>query len=105
MGWMHDVLGYFSTDPIYRKYKHDQLTFGGMYQFSKISYKHSHDEVVHGKGSLVNKMGVGYQEDRIANLRALIALQWTWPGKKTLFMGCEFGQWGEWNFDRHWIGH
>jgi 1,4-alpha-glucan branching enzyme len=100
MGWMHDVLGYFSTDPIYRTYKHDQLTFGAMYQFSEnFVQAFSHDEVVHGKGSLVNKMGVGYQEDRIANLRALIALQWTWPGKKTLFMGCEFGQWGEWNFE------
>ncbi|MEL0099723.1 MAG: 1,4-alpha-glucan branching protein GlgB, partial [Opitutae bacterium] len=100
MGWMHDVLGYFSTEPVYRKHKHNQLTFGAMYQFSEnFVQAFSHDEVVHGKGSLVNKMSLAYQEDRIANLRALLALQWTWPGKKTLFMGCEFGQWGEWNFE------
>jgi len=100
MGWMHDVLGYFSTEPVYRKYKHNQLTFGAMYQFSEnFVQAFSHDEVVHGKGSLVNKMGLGYQSDRIANLRALLALQWMWPGKKTLFMGCEFGQWGEWDFE------
>ena len=100
MGWMHDVLGYFSTEPIYRSYKHNQLTFGAMYQFSEnFVQAFSHDEVVHGKGSLVNKMNLGEQKDRIANLRALYALQWTWPGKKTLFMGCEMGQWGEWNFE------
>ena len=100
MGWMHDVLGYFSTDPIYRKYKHNQLTFGAMYQFTEnFVQAFSHDEVVHGKGSLVNKMNLAYQEDRIANLRALFALQWLWPGKKTLFMGCEFGQWTEWDFE------
>jgi 1,4-alpha-glucan branching enzyme len=100
MGWMHDVLGYFSTEPVYRSYKHNQLTFGAMYQFSEnFVQAFSHDEVVHGKGSLVNKMNLGNQEDRIANLRALYALQWTWPGKKTLFMGCEMGQWGEWNFE------
>ena len=100
MGWMHDVLGYFSTNPIHRKYKHHQLTFGAMYQFSEnFVQAFSHDEVVHGKGSLVNKMSLAYEEDRIANLRSLLALQWTWPGKKTLFMGCEFGQWTEWNFE------
>ncbi len=100
MGWMHDVLGYFSTETIHRRHKHNQLTFGAMYQFSEnFVQAFSHDEVVHGKGSLVNKMSLAYQEDRIANLRALLALQWTWPGKKTLFMGCEFGQWGEWNFE------
>jgi 1,4-alpha-glucan branching enzyme len=94
------VLGYFSTDPIYRKYKHNQLTFGAMYQFTEnFVQAFSHDEVVHGKGSLVNKMNLAYQEDRIANLRALFALQWLWPGKKTLFMGCEFGQWTEWDFE------
>ena len=59
----------------------------------------SHDEVVHGKGSLVNKMGQTEEADRLANLRALLALQWAWPGKKTLFMGCEFGQWKEWDCD------
>ena len=100
MGWMHDILGYFSTAPVDRKYKHNQLTFGAMYQFSEnFVQAFSHDEVVHGKGSLVNKMSLAYEEDRIANLRALLALQWTWPGKKTLFMGCEFGQWTEWNFE------
>ena len=100
MGWMHDILGYFSTEPIHRKYKHNQLTFGAVYQFSEnFVQAFSHDEVVHGKGSLVNKMSLAYEDDRIANLRALLALQWTWPGKKTLFMGCEFGQWTEWNFE------
>lgn len=100
MGWMHDVIGYFSTEPEYRKYKHDQLTFGAMYQFSEnFVQAFSHDEVVHGKGSLVNKMSLASRDDRIANLKALLALQWTWPGKKTLFMGCEFGQWAEWNFE------
>ena len=99
MGWMHDVLGYFSSDPNHRTSKHDNLTFGAIYQFSEnFVQAFSHDEVVHGKGSLVNKMNLAYEEDRIANLRALLALQWTWPGKKTLFMGCEFGQWKEWDY-------
>ena len=100
MGWMHDVLGYFSTAPEKRSYSHDQLTFGAMYQFSEnFVQAFSHDEVVHGKGSLANKMNLCEEEDRLANLRSMIALQWTWPGKKTLFMGCEFGQWTEWNFE------
>lgn len=100
MGWMHDVLGYFSTPQDSRSSTHANLTFGAMYQFSEnFVQAFSHDEVVHGKGSLVNKMNMHHQEDRIANLRALLALQWTWPGKKTLFMGCEFGQWKEWDFD------
>ena len=106
MGWMHDVLGYFSTEPIYRQYKHNQLTFGAMYQFSEnFVQAFSHDEVVHGKGSLANKMNLACEEDKIANLRALYALQWTWPGKKTLFMGSEFGQWLEWNHesDLDWV--
>jgi len=99
MGWMHDVLGYFSTEPSRRENVHDKLTFGAMYQFSEnFVQAFSHDEVVHGKGSLVNKMNLAYEEDRIANLRALLALQWAWPGKKTLFMGCEFGQWAEWDY-------
>ena len=100
MGWMHDVLGYFSTAPEKRSHSHDQLTFGAMYQFSEnFVQAFSHDEVVHGKGSLVNKMNLGEEEHRLANLRSMIALQWTWPGKKTLFMGCEFGQWKEWDFE------
>ena len=100
MGWMHDVLDYFSTEPDHRQHAHNQLTFGAMYQFSEnFVQAFSHDEVVHGKGSLVNKMNLAYEEDRIANLRALLSLQWAWPGKKTLFMGCEFAQWAEWNFE------
>ena len=100
MGWMHDVLGYFSSAPADRSRAHNQLTFGAIYQFSEnFIQAFSHDEVVHGKGSLVNKMNLAYQEDRIANLRALLALQWVWPGKKTIFMGCEIGQWSEWDFE------
>ncbi|HAU60268.1 MAG TPA: 1,4-alpha-glucan branching enzyme [Opitutae bacterium] len=100
MGWMHDILGYFSTSPEKRSHSHDQLTFGAMYQFSEnFVQAFSHDEVVHGKGSLVNKMNLGEEGHRLANLRSMIALQWTWPGKKTLFMGCEFGQWKEWDFE------
>ena len=100
MGWMHDVLGYFSTAPENRSHSHDKLTFGAMYQFSEnFVQAFSHDEVVHGKGSLAKKMNLGEEEHRLANLRSMIALQWTWPGKKTLFMGCEFGQWKEWDFE------
>lgn len=100
MGWMHDVIDYFSTSPNERSSLHDHLTFGAMYQFTEnFVQAFSHDEVVHGKGSLVNKMNIGNKYDRIANLRALLTLQWTWPGKKTLFMGSEFAQWKEWNFE------
>ena len=100
MGWMHDVLSYFQTNPSDRSHFHDKLTFGATYQFSEnFVQAFSHDEVVHGKGSLVNKMGLTLEADRLANLRALLSLQWTWPGKKTLFMGCEFGQWKEWDCD------
>ncbi len=100
MGWMHDTLDYFSSPPWDRSHCHDKLTFGAMYQFSEnFVQAFSHDEVVHGKGSLVNKMNLIEQADRVANLRSLFALQWTWPGKKTLFMGCEFGQWKEWDFE------
>ena len=100
MGWMHDVLGYFRTPPCERQSQHDKLTFGATYQFSEnFVQAFSHDEVVHGKGSLANKMNLPEPAARLANLRALLALQWTWPGKKTLFMGCEFGQWKEWDFD------
>ena len=100
MGWMHDVLSYFQTAPENRSSVHNNLTFGATYQFSEnFVQAFSHDEVVHGKGSLVNKMGLDKDADKIANLRALLALQWSWPGKKTLFMGCEFGQWKEWDCD------
>lgn len=100
MGWMHDAINYFSTTPNDRSVSHDYLTFGAMYQFSEnFVQAFSHDEVVHGKGSLVNKMNLLREDDRISNLRSLLTLQWTWPGKKTIFMGCEFAQWKEWDFD------
>ena len=100
MGWMHDVIDYFSTSPEERSSSHDHLTFGAIYQFTEnFIQAFSHDEVVHGKGSLVNKMNLESESDRIANLKALLALQWAWPGKKTLFMGCEFAQWKEWDFN------
>ncbi len=99
MGWMHDTLRYFSTDPLYRRHRHNDLTFGMLYQFSEnFVQTFSHDEVVHGKGSLMNKMAAGSMTDKARNLRALYGLQWTWPGKKCLFMGQEFGQSSEWNF-------
>ena len=100
MGWMHDTLSYMKEDPINRKFHHDEITFPAIYQFSEnfISV-YSHDEVVHGKGSMVNKMGGAYWGDKLANLRALYAYMWMWPGKKTLFMGSEFGQSREWKYD------
>ncbi len=100
MGWMHDCLGYFRQDPLFRKFHHDKLTFGMLYQWSEAFVQSfSHDEVVHGKGSLIGKMNGGDDATKAANLRCLLALQWTWPGKKTLFMGCEFGQFAEWKYD------
>lgn len=100
MGWMHDTLAYMSQEPIHRKYHHDQLTFGMLYAFTEnFCLPFSHDEVVHGKGSLVNKMP-GDEWQRFANLRLLYTLMYTYPGKKLLFMGCEFGQGSEWNFNR-----
>nr|WP_255653399.1 1,4-alpha-glucan branching protein GlgB [Myxococcus sp. XM-1-1-1] len=100
MGWMHDTLSYFSKDPIYRQYHHNQLTFGLLYAFSEhFMLPLSHDEVVHGKGSLYGRMP-GDPWQKRANLRALFAWMWAHPGKKLLFMGGEFGQPAEWNHDK-----
>lgn len=100
MGWMHDTLDYFRQDPLFRKFHHDKLTFGMLYQWSEAFVQSfSHDEVVHGKGSLIGKMGGLDAAEKAANLRCLLALQWSWPGKKTLFMGCEFAQLAEWRHD------
>ena len=97
MGWMHDTLKYMAEDPVHRKYHHDRITFGLMYAFTEnFVLPLSHDEVVHGKGSLLGKMP-GDRWQRFANLRLLYILQWTLPGKKLLFMGSELGQWGEWD--------
>ncbi len=99
MGWMHDTLEYFGNDPIYRHYHHDRLTFGLLYAFTEnFVLPFSHDEVVHGKASMLHKMP-GDDWQRFANLRLLYAYMYTYPGKKLLFMGSEFGQRSEWNFD------
>jgi 1,4-alpha-glucan branching enzyme len=99
MGWMHDTLHYMSIDPIYRKYHHNDLTFGLLYAYHEnFVLPLSHDEMVHGKGSLIGKMA-GDHWQRLANLRACLAYMWTHPGKKLLFMGAEFAQEREWNHD------
>ncbi|MYZ47949.1 1,4-alpha-glucan branching protein GlgB [Propylenella binzhouense] len=100
MGWMHDTLDYMSKEPVHRKHHHHEMTFGLLYAFTEnFVLPLSHDEVVHGKGSLLGKMP-GDRWQKFANLRAYYAFMWTHPGKKLLFMGGEFGQDREWSHDR-----
>jgi 1,4-alpha-glucan branching enzyme len=99
MGWMHDTLAYMQHDPVHRRFHHNALTFRGLYAFHEnFVLPLSHDEVVHGKGSLLNKMA-GDEWQKRANLRLLYCNQWSLPGKKLLFMGGEFGQWREWSHE------
>jgi 1,4-alpha-glucan branching enzyme len=99
MGWMHDTLLYMGQDPVHRKYHHNKLSFRLVYAFTEnFVLPLSHDEVVHGKGSLIGKMP-GDNWQKFANLRALYGYMYGQPGKKLLFMGGEFGQWREWNHD------
>jgi 1,4-alpha-glucan branching enzyme len=99
MGWMHDTLTYMSRDPVYRKHHHNELSFRMLYAFHEnFCLPLSHDEVVHGKGALLNKMpGDMWQQN--ANLRLLFGYMFAQPGKKLIFMGGEFGQWTEWRHD------
>jgi len=100
MGWMHDSIKYFSQDPIYRKYHHNQITFSLIYAFTEnFMLPFSHDEVVYGKGSMLGKMP-GDEWQKFANLRLLYSYMFTHPGSKLLFMGSEFGQGTEWNYQR-----
>jgi len=98
MGWANDFYDYLLTDPIYRKYKHTALNFPLLYAFTEnYCLPISHDEVVHGKLSFINKMYGGY-EDKFRQMRAALLLQMTYPGKKLLFMGTEYAQFREWNY-------
>jgi 1,4-alpha-glucan branching enzyme len=100
MGWMHDTLAYMAREPIHRQYHHGEMTFGLVYAFNEnFVLPISHDEVVHGKGSMLTKMpGDAWQ--KFANLRAYYGFMWAHPGKKLLFMGCEFAQGAEWNHEK-----
>jgi 1,4-alpha-glucan branching enzyme len=99
MGWMHDILQYVSRNPVHRRWAHNELTFSMLYAYTEnFVLPFSHDEVVHGKRSLIDKMpGDGWQ--KAATLRLLYGFMYGHPGKKLLFMGSEFGQWREWNYD------
>jgi 1,4-alpha-glucan branching enzyme len=100
MGWMHDTLDFMAHDPIHRRYHHNELTFSLWYAFSEnFVLPLSHDEVVHGKRSIISRMP-GDRWQMFANARLLYGWMWTHPGKKLLFMGSEFGQWREWGHDR-----
>ncbi|MGH7945624.1 MAG: 1,4-alpha-glucan branching protein GlgB, partial [Opitutaceae bacterium] len=101
MGWMNDTLRYFSKEPVVRRHHQNDLTFGMLYQYAESFITvFSHDEVVHGKASMLFKMGAWHIAEKAANLRALYAHTWIWPGKKLLFMGSEFAQSSEWSHDR-----